>query len=139
MILGSSFRMESRIHSIRRRSFIRRTLRTRPITRIFGIGGEQLEERSPHSNSAVRALRGKVNLSRLFYKGQCLLIRILEGREIIEQRVLAQNAIQQSLVETFEPSRICLIERKAYLVLIQRNSTLGLKRIELLSSEVRPN
>lgn len=80
-----------------------------------------------------------MNLSRLFYKGQCLLIRILEGREIIEQLVLAQNAIQQSLVETFEPSRICLIERKAYLVLIQRNSTLGLKRIELLSSEVRPN
>lgn len=80
-----------------------------------------------------------MNLSRLFYKSQCLLIRILEGREIIEQLVLAQNAIQQSLVETFEPSRICLIERKAYLVLIQRNSILGLKRIELLSSEVRPN
>ncbi|MCW5799414.1 MAG: Crp/Fnr family transcriptional regulator [Nitrospira sp.] len=82
---------------------------------------------------------GKVKLTRSSYKGQRLIVRILDAGEIIEKHAFAQNAVHQTTCETLEPCKICLIERRAYLDLVKRDSTLALKLIEMLSSEVRSN
>lgn len=82
---------------------------------------------------------GKVKLTRSSCRGQRLIVRILEAGDIIEKHAFAQNAVHQTTCETLEPCNISLIERKAYLDLVRRDSTLALKLIELLSSEVRSN
>jgi len=82
---------------------------------------------------------GKVKLTRSSYKGQRLIVRILEAGEIVEKHAFASNAVHQTTCETLEPCKICLIERKAYMDLVKRDSTLALKLIEMLSGEVRSN
>jgi len=82
---------------------------------------------------------GKVNLPRSSYREQRLIVQILEVGEVIEKHAFAQNSIHQTTCETLEPCKICLIERNAYLDLVRHDSTLALKLIELLSSEVRSN
>ncbi len=82
---------------------------------------------------------GKVKLTRSSCRGQRLIVRILEAGEIIEKHAFAQNAVHQTTCETLEPCNISLIERTAYLELVRRDSTLALKLIEMLSSEVRSN
>ncbi|MBS0170023.1 MAG: Crp/Fnr family transcriptional regulator [Nitrospira sp.] len=124
---------------------------------IFEMDGHQLEDfhriRIPLSYQANQVVfyeghlsiglymlcSGKVKLTRSSYKGQRLIVRILEAGEIIEKHAFAQNSVHQTTCETLEPCKICLIERKAYLDLVRRDSTLALKLIELLSSEVRSN
>lgn len=80
---------------------------------------------------------GKVKLTRSSTKGQRLIIGILDAGDIIEKDVFRNGAIHQVTCETLEPCKICLIERKPYLELIERNGVLAIKLIELLSAEVR--
>ena len=124
---------------------------------IFDLGGGQLEAfhriRIPLSYKPNQVVfyeghlsiglymlcAGKVKLTRSSYRGQRLIVRILEAGEIIEKHAFAQNSVHQTTCETLESCKICLIERNAYLDLIRRDNTLALKLIELLSSEVRSN
>ncbi len=124
---------------------------------IFDLGGGQLEAfhriRIPLSYKPNQVVfyeghlsiglymlcAGKVKLTRSSYRGQRLIVRILEAGEIIEKHAFAQNSVHQTTCETLESCKICLIERSAYLDLIRRDNTLALKLIELLSREVRSN
>ncbi|MEX5219205.1 MAG: Crp/Fnr family transcriptional regulator [Nitrospira sp.] len=80
---------------------------------------------------------GKVKLTRSSIKGQRVIVRILEGGDIIEKEAFGDKTVHQVTCETLEPCKICLIERAPYLELVKRNGALALSLIELLSSEVR--
>lgn len=79
---------------------------------------------------------GKVKLTRSSARGQRQIVRILEAGQLIEKHAFRDGALHEATCETIEPSQICLIEKEAYLRLIERNPQLAIKLIQLLSCEL---
>lgn len=79
---------------------------------------------------------GKVKLTRSSSGGQRQIVGILDGGELIEKHAFQDGAVHEVTCETLEPAHLCFINREAYLGLLQRNSGLAIRLIELLSSEL---
>jgi len=79
---------------------------------------------------------GKVKLTRSSARGQRQIVRILDGGQLIEKHAFKDGALHETTCETIEPSQISLIEKEAYLRLIQHNPQLAVKLIQLLSCEL---
>jgi CRP/FNR family transcriptional regulator len=79
---------------------------------------------------------GKAKLTRSSPRGQRQIVRILEAGQLIEKHAFRPGAVHEATCETMEPSQICLIEKEAYLALVQRDSRLAMKLVQLLSEEL---
>nr|MBI3613297.1 Crp/Fnr family transcriptional regulator [Nitrospirota bacterium] len=79
---------------------------------------------------------GKVKLTRSSARGQRQIVRILDSGQLIEKHAFRDGALHETTCEAIEPSQICLIEKNAYLGLVQRNPQLAIKLIQLLSCEL---
>jgi CRP-like cAMP-binding protein len=79
---------------------------------------------------------GRVKLTRTSSRGQRQIVGILEGGELIEKHAFQDGAVHEVSCETLEPAHLCVINREAYLGLLQRNSGLAIRLIELLSNEL---
>jgi CRP/FNR family transcriptional regulator len=79
---------------------------------------------------------GRVKLTRTSSGGQRQIVGILDGGELIEKHAFQAGALHEVTCETLEPAHLCFIPREAYLGLLQRNSALAIRLIELLSSEL---
>jgi CRP/FNR family transcriptional regulator len=79
---------------------------------------------------------GRVKLTRTSSRGQRQIVRILDGGELIEKHAFRDGAVHEVTCETLEPAHLCFIHRQAYLRLLEHNSALAIRLIELLSSEL---
>lgn len=79
---------------------------------------------------------GKVKLTRTSSGGQRQIVRILDDGELIEKHAFQDGAVHEVTCETLEPAHLCFVQRQAYLGMLQRNSGLAIRLIELLSSEL---
>jgi len=79
---------------------------------------------------------GRVKLTRTSANGQRQIVGILDGGELIEKHAFRNGALHEVTCETLEPAQLCVINREAYLGLLQRNSGLAIRLIDLLSNEL---
>ncbi|MER3424262.1 MAG: hypothetical protein C4293_14600, partial [Nitrospiraceae bacterium] len=79
---------------------------------------------------------GKVKLTRSSVRGQRQIVRILDGGELIEKHAFQDGAIHEVTCETLEPAQISVLDKSAYLALVQDTPHLAVKLIQLLSREL---
>lgn len=107
------------------------------MTHRFGYGPRETVFYEGHACLGLYLLSGgKVKLTRSSSRGQRHIVRIVEAGCLIEPHTFRSGTTHLVTCETLEPSQICLIERTAYLAMIQRAPSVAVNLIHLLSGEL---
>lgn len=81
---------------------------------------------------------GKVKLTSSSFRGHQRIVGIVGAGDLIEQSGFCEGAGHGVTCETLEASQVCLIERKGYLELLEKNPSLATELLQLVSRETLP-
>lgn len=81
---------------------------------------------------------GKVKLTSSSFKGHLRIVGIVGAGDLIEQSGFCEGTCHGVTCETLEASQVCLIERKGYLELLEKNPSLATDLLQLVSREALP-
>ncbi len=79
---------------------------------------------------------GKAKLTASSSRGHRRIVGIVGPGELIECNGFCESVAHEVTCETLEPSRICLIDRRGYLELLQKNPALAIELLQLVSGRV---
>ena len=78
---------------------------------------------------------GKAKLTSSSKKGHQRNVSIVGAGELIERSGFCEGMIHAVTCETLEPSQVCLIERKPYLELLEKNPPQAIELLQIVSGE----
>lgn len=104
--------------------------------RIYRKGHDIFQE-GAHPYGIYFVNSGKVKLSHSGDEGREQIVRLVKPGDLIGYKALISNEPYTATATVLEDSAVCFIPREVFLGLLQKDPTLALRMMQILSSELR--
>ena len=99
--------------------------------------GQDIFQEGGHPYGIYFVNSGKVKLSHSGDEGREQIVRLVKPGDLIGYKALISNAPYTATATVLEDSAVCFIPREVFLGLLQKDPTLALRMMQILSSELR--